>query len=300
MKKSSSSILVVVIGVLAIGCCSFSVGALGVFVWLSLTQPIDVEMGLASPTESDLQASVPIDTPVPFPTATATPTAKPMSSATPTPTYTLVIQPGTPLPPLGPAVRNPTRVSPYTVVIPTPTQSALRNPVAYESRFAVQTYSVTGKTLTEISKSLDENTAISSYGPGTRYYAQTEWYLSTVRSWKETARGCQVDSSKVSVAITMTLPVLVTASEIPPDVLARWEHFLDNTITHESGHVTLAMDGARTLQRDMGDFPPAPNCDVIRMQLDSLFKEEYDRIASANAQYDVKTQHGRTQGAVFP
>lgn len=113
-------------------------------------------------------------------------------------------------------------------------------------------------------------------------------------------RGCEIDRAKVSLAMTMTLPMLATTVGVPPDVLKRWNTFVGNTITHETGHVNLNLQGARDYQRDLGNFPPAPDCEMIQLKVKNLFDSGFAAIDRMNADYDAKTQHGFKQGAVFP
>lgn len=196
--------------------------------------------------------------------------------------------------------RTPTRVTnPYQVIIPTPTAPPLNVPVAFASEFRVVTYTVTGKTINEISKSLEANTMPDPNEPGSRYYALTRWQLAGDWAMRSSSRGCEVVDGKVSVAITVTLPALVTPN-VPSDVRQRFETFMEKTVLHESDHVAITLHGAREYQRALSHHPPAPNCEVLQLQLKALFRQNFDEINRANREYDAKTQHGRTQGAVFP
>ncbi|MCX7839296.1 MAG: DUF922 domain-containing protein [Anaerolineae bacterium] len=196
--------------------------------------------------------------------------------------------------------RTPTRVAnPYQVVIPTPTAPPLNAPIAFTSEFRVVTYDVSGKTINEISKSLEANAMPDPAEPGSRYYALTRWQLASDWAMRPSLRGCEVVDGKVMVAITMTLPALVTPN-VPTDVRQRFDTFMEKTVLHESDHVEITLRGAREYQRALSHHPPASNCDILKSQLNTLFRQNFDAIQRANREYDAKTQHGRTQGAVFP
>lgn len=196
--------------------------------------------------------------------------------------------------------RTPTRVAnPYQVVIPTPTAPPLNAPIAFTSEFRVVTYTVTGKTVNEIGKSLEANAMPDPAEPGSRYYALTRWQLASDWAMRPSLRGCEVVDGKVTVAITITLPALVTPN-VPADVRQRFDTFMEKTVLHESDHVEITLRGAREYQRALSHHPPASNCDILKSQLDALFRQNFDAIQRANREYDAKTQHGRTQGAVFP
>lgn len=252
--------------------------------------------------------------PVPTPTliaqATATRRATPTLEPTATVerTNTLVVQPRTTSSTTSrttPGARTPTRSasgasSLYNIIIPTPTAPRVVYPIDYTSSFTVVTYAVTGKTVNELSRSLDASSLTDPHEPGNRYYARTDWFLSAHWLWKETSSGCEVDKGDVNVTMTMTLPALSTTSGVPADVSNRWNTFIQNTQTHETGHVKLVQQGARDYQRDLGNFLPASNCNIIQTRLRDLFDKSFSSIDKANVDYDAKTQHGFTQGAVFP
>lgn len=201
---------------------------------------------------------------------------------------------------LSQTTRTPTRVrNPYHVIIPTPTAPTTQYATEFTSRFTVVTYNVTGRTVSEISKSLEANPIPDPNEPGSRYYAITRWQLSGDWSVQPTLRGCEVASGQVTVVMTMTLPLL-TSTNTTTDALNRFNTFLEKTVLHESGHVAITLDGARTYQRALGNHPSASDCATLKTQLNDLFHRSFDAIQRANRDYDTQTQHGRTQGAVFP
>ena len=222
---------------------------------------------------------------------------------TPTPTYTRVVEsnPGTNLPPIALPQRTPTSVAdPYKVVVPTPTAPVMTYPVAFTSTFKVVTYSVTGKTVNDISKSLEANAITDPHEPGSHYYALTRWQLGGDWAIKPSPRGCEVSGGDVTMMITMTLPALATTTGVPADVLKQFNTFMGKAVLHESGHAELALQGARDYQRALGTLAPVSDCEGLKAQLNNLFRRSFNTIDNANADYDAKTQHGLTQGAVFP
>ncbi len=252
---------------------------------------------------------LPTTTRVALATATLRATATLPPTATAERTNTLVVQRGTSnaTPTRGtPGARTPTRASTsasggYTIIIPTPTAPRLVYPIDFKSTFIVSTYSVSGKTTDELSKSLEATAQTDPHeSNGSRYYARTDWLLSAHWLWRETASGCEVDKGDVNIAITMTLPALAITTGVPTNVLNRWNTFIQNTQTHETGHVKLAQQGARDYQRDLGNFAPASSCDLLQTRLRDLFDKNFSAIDKANVNYDAQTQHGFTQGAVFP
>ena len=98
----------------------------------------------------------------------------------------------------------------------------------------------------------------------------------------------------------MTLPALVPTTNVPPDVLTRWNTFVDRLVVHEAEHARINMDGARSLQDEIGNMQPAPDCNTLDSQVLELSTNRYKAIDQEGANYDDLTKHGQTQGANFP
>lgn len=251
---------------------------------------------------------IPTPTRIAQATVTQRATATLAPTSTPERTNTFVVPQGTTntTPARGtPGTRTPTRGSSgtggYTIIIPTPTAPRLAYPIDFNNAFVVATYPVTGKTKEELSRSLEASAQSDPHeAGGGRYYARTDWVLYWQPYVKESLSSCQVDGGYVGVSITMTLPILSTTTGVPTDVINRWNTFIQNTQTHETGHVKLAQQGARDMQRDLGNLAPAANCDLLQTRLRDLFDKSFAAVDKANVNYDAQTQHGFTQGAVFP
>lgn len=295
----STRALGIIIAILLV-CCCLTAGTSVLVISATFAEPDEITFTLPTPNATTT------NTPTQIPTR-----PRPIGTISPAPTNTRVI----PIPtvvspttgrgqtrlPVRPSPTSTISPNPYLIVVPTPTTSAKLNyPVTFNSTFKVVTYTVTGKTIADLSKSLEAHAIADPHEPNSRYYAQTEWYVSSDWSWKSAGNGCELERANISIAITMTLPALATPQGVAPDALNRWNTFLANTITHEKGHVTRALDGGRDYQRGLGTLPPQPNCDMMRPKLDSLFKYYLDVIDRVNVTYDAETNHGFSQDAVFP
>ncbi len=288
----SNRALAAMIAVLLVLCCLTG----GAFIVVLGASTFDLmELAQVEPTV--------ISPPTVFPTNTAT-RMPPTVTRLPSATSTLVVQPqtgvGTPTP-----KQSPTRVptlgaSPYNIVVPTPGAPTTNYPVTFNSTFKVITYTVAGTTITDLRRALDAKALTDPHEPTGRYYAMTEWLVSSDWRWSSTTRGCEMEGAGVTVVLTMTLPALTTRQGVATDVLTRWDNFLANTVAHEKGHVIRTLDGARDYQRTIGTLPAQPSCQSMRPTLDALFKQHLGLIDRANVQYDAETNHGMTEGAVFP
>ena len=263
MNSKPSPWLVGLVGILVVCCCLASFGGIALVGWAATVQTSHAMLSGA--------ASVGTDSSVPALATTNAPPPIPIVSGL-----------------------N------YNIIVPTPVAPSVIYPIKFDSQLNVVTYPVTGTTASGLSRSLEANALPDPHESSGRYYARTEWYLRANWNVKPTARGCQVDSGDITMAMTITVPMLVSTSGIPSDLLARWNKFVDNTIAHEAGHVNLNLHGSREYERTLGNFPSAPDCDTLKPRLKSLFDSNLRAIDRANVDYDATTQHGTKQGAVFP
>ena len=293
MKSTRGWVLLIGIEFLAVCIC---LGFLGVLISSGTLSEISLQSAQAPPTSTSTARR-------PSP-ATLAATLTPSATETPAPTYTRVIPPlpadFTP-PPLMVASRTPTRGPvPYNVFIPTPTAPAMVYPIKLDSSFKVVTYPVLGKTENELRQSLVASAFPDTIEPNRHYNARTDWALSVQSSVQPTMRGCEVETSTITLAMTMTLPALSSNAGVPSDVLSHWTTFISNTITHESGHVTRNYQGASNFQRELGNALPAADCTTLKARLSDLFTRATGTIGQSSVDYDAETQHGAKQGAVFP
>lgn len=278
MNSKPSPWLAVTVGILIVCCCLFTVGAVGIIAWEGKgLYPASLAVVDRAPTAMPFSPS----SPAPANSPSQTEGGK-SAQATLTPIVTVSGQ------------------GLYDIVVPTPSAPALIYPIQFDSNLKIVTYPVIGTTLVALSRSLDANALPDPHEKDSRYYARTDWNLSGHWTWNPTTRGCEVDSGSISISMTMTLPLLASTQGVRTDVLNRWDNFVNNTVTHETGHVKLDLQGARDFQHNLGNFPTAPGCDVIQSKLKTLFDNSFAAIDRANTDYDAQTRHGRTQGAVFP
>ncbi len=274
MNKPPSPWLMALVGIL-LACCVFaSCGAIVLFVALNDSTP------------SPSLAIGPSVTPVPSPTVRNTATAKRDSGGSTSVRATPTVLP----------IKSTT----YGISVPTPAAPTIAYDIGFDSDVVVDTYAVYGTTFNALGASLDARALEDPHEQRSRYYARTDWHLGGNWYWKPALRGCSVDHGQVTMQITVTLPLMAEQKAAPANVQNRWARFIENTILHETGHVKIALQGARDYQRDLGNFPVAADCTRLKSQLQDLFDNAFGSIDKANVRYDADTRHGATQGAVFP
>jgi predicted secreted Zn-dependent protease len=76
------------------------------------------------------------------------------------------------------------------------------------------------------------------------------------------------------------------------ELIDAWNRYIDALAVHESGHVDIVMNNLADLKAQIAASTCETYGDVAQAWLDN--------VNQASADYDTTTNHGETQGAVFP
>jgi len=190
-------------------------------------------------------------------------------------------------------------VSPH-IPFPTPAAASLRYPVTLNESYAVKPYAVVGNTPQEIRRSLNANGVTDPNEPGQRFDANVVWHLSGGWEGQPTANGCELKDAAFTLKVTLNIPALTIGPATTNELLQGWNAYVERLKLHEAGHIDTSVKQARKLRDDFGNFPPAPNCDTLDQRLQARFDQTIQTIKALDIRYDADTQHGATQGAVYP
>ncbi|HLT48502.1 MAG TPA: DUF922 domain-containing protein [Rubricoccaceae bacterium] len=134
---------------------------------------------------------------------------------------------------------------------------------------------------------------------GHRYFGLTQ---SEVRYtyWKqESVTGCVLSNIAVYLKITVTLPRWQPTPGTPYAMERNWRQFERALRNHEDGHRRLAEEEAEMIRRMLTGLR-APSCagvDALAEQQAAQIQQSYGGL---NRAYDERTEHGRSQGALWP
>jgi predicted secreted Zn-dependent protease len=135
---------------------------------------------------------------------------------------------------------------------------------------------------------------------GKKYDSITSWKVKWDYGYNNVASTCKADSFTVNLEVIFRLPKWVRTDEAPKDLVDKWDTFMRNLLTHEKGHRDLAIAAAAELVRAVAELPPAPTCAELDKNVQDMSHMSMKRLNEEQNQYDVTTNHGQTQGAVFP
>lgn len=95
------------------------------------------------------------------------------------------------------------------------------------------------------------------------------------------------------------MPEWVDRVHAPSSLISRWDRFIRALRAHESGHLSVAKEAAADLGRRVAALPPASDCRAVSRDVERLARSVLRAAREGEARYDARTDHGRTQGAVF-
>lgn len=153
-------------------------------------------------------------------------------------------------------------------------------------------YPVTGTTEEEIGRSLREG------GPGA-FFGSFEWDMRSRWQWSSTPRGCVMREVEITVLARLVMPDWADRTGAPAEVRGSWDRFREALRGHERGHYENVARAARALHRELMRLE-VQNCAFMRAAARDLHERTLRRWKDVDRTYDEETQHGRTQGAVWP
>jgi predicted secreted Zn-dependent protease len=161
-------------------------------------------------------------------------------------------------------------------------------------------YKIQGKTAAEL------RTQMNQLGPlkpeeGKRFDASTLWDIDAQFTYGgKKGKSCQFKSIKVTVNTTFILPEWTPPAGTPQSLIDRWKKHLSALQTHEDGHKQLGIDAGNDFLSQLKAMPAATSCDALKESAAKKRDAVKANFKQKHQAYDKSTNHGATQGAVFP
>lgn len=134
---------------------------------------------------------------------------------------------------------------------------------------------------------------------GERYFGLTEWEVHAEYRWDKRLDGCRIKGLTVRASVQTHLPRWRRASAAPESLSGAWRRFLTALDWHEHGHRVLAEDAAEAIRVKLAALR-APTCTRVEARAYSEMIEVLNEYERYNKNYDAATDHGRSQGAIWP
>jgi predicted secreted Zn-dependent protease len=162
---------------------------------------------------------------------------------------------------------------------------------ALDLRLAINTYEVRGRDHDALARSLNAN------GPR-GFHGLTTWKIDYEFTTKREQGGCRVETVRVTVGGQILMPRWADESAAPPELQRRWNDYYAALKLHEDGHIQNGRDLALLVKERLMGLGTIP-CDGVNARAQSEFDRLYQNLKTRDQDYDARTNHGATQGAVF-
>lgn len=103
---------------------------------------------------------------------------------------------------------------------------------------------------------------------------------------------------KVTVNVTLLFPLWYAPENADKAMVTRWEKFIEGVHIHECGHAQIYNDMLNDLKTTMENLK-ASNKEELKQQTSAAYNAFLDKVYTRDEQYEISTNHGKTQGALF-
>lgn len=156
-------------------------------------------------------------------------------------------------------------------------------------------YSVTGTTVREIHQSLRQN---RPWKNTSQMDGLTRWRIEWNFSVSPSGNKCRLTSFNTRTTVAITLPRWTAPTNATEDVRSAWERFITALGKHEVGHGQIALAAAGEIQKRAKESEDA-DCAALKQRINGLCQGILEQYRSRDKEYDERTRHGVTQGAVL-
>lgn len=155
------------------------------------------------------------------------------------------------------------------------------------------------------SSSSDIQSAMTQHGPWSEveeqhYFANTEWRVKWSYDYQISERGCEISNLEGSVDITFTLPQWNAPTAASTSLVSAWNQFIVALQIHENGHMRHGVLAAQDVLQTLSELSPTPSCETLKTTARIAARRVVRQYNQQDIEYDRETNHGLTQGAVFP
>jgi predicted secreted Zn-dependent protease len=139
------------------------------------------------------------------------------------------------------------------------------------------------------------NAASPIHRDGRVFYAHTDWHVQWNIWWSIEPEGpCKITKVMTKVTATIILPRLINATPTQQD---RFNALLSGLNVHELGHYDFAKQAATEIEAGVLSMPEMDTCAALEVAANDLGNRTLSEYKMRESNYDLETDHGRSQGA---
>jgi predicted secreted Zn-dependent protease len=159
-------------------------------------------------------------------------------------------------------------------------------------------YDIQGSTAKQLRSQLNQLGVVDPK-TGKRFDAYTSWRVSWNYRYRPVNNQCQITQVTVNVQAIYTMPRWNPSANASMDLKNRWNRYITALRQHEDGHKNHGVNAGQDILQTLNNLT-TNSC----QQIGNIANQKGDAIIKQynlkDIDYDRLTQHGFTQGAVFP
>lgn len=132
---------------------------------------------------------------------------------------------------------------------------------------------------------------------GNRHVSRTKWNVQWKFRHNVRDDKCQIDEATVAVGINATRPRWRGEKTGPASLKRRWELMIEAVERGEEHHKRQATLAGNEILTALETLPPARNCQVLIETANRMANKILGKYQAASEAYDIRTEHGRKDGA---
>jgi predicted secreted Zn-dependent protease len=196
-------------------------------------------------------------------------------------------------------VATATSTAPQTVESPGTGLPPPRLPAGASADVDDITYQVTGDSADDLVAAMEAKHLRDEAGDSA--FALTTWSIRwTYRFVDAVGGGCGLTGAEVIVEVDVLIPSWTPPATADATTVDRWGRFINALEVHERGHVQNGLDRAGEIAVALSTIEPEATCPALEDAADAATGAIIKKGNDFDRTYDDQTNHGATQGAVFP
>lgn len=160
-------------------------------------------------------------------------------------------------------------------------------------------YPITGVTTSELRSQMSQNELLDSH-EGRRYDARTDWLVQWSYSHRQIGNHCALRSPTARVEVTFTYPQWTPPAGTSRSLITEWQRYMVALEHHEEGHQNHGIAAGQEILQTLSRLPVYSSCQQLNRAANAAAQAVIKQYNQKDIAYDAATQHGYTQGAVFP
>lgn len=130
-------------------------------------------------------------------------------------------------------------------------------------------------------------------------FGGTTWNVSPQYRIRRFSGSCYITQVNVQLDIKFILPKLSLHTKVSEDTRKKFDFFYKALFQHEIGHKKLGLEAATTIHTHLAKRTIFKSCQELHQTISHQIQDIINKYMSLNHDYDLRTDYGRTQGAVI-